>query len=472
MTTAPPDAPKSFSEAGTVTGTGTYFGHPKGLAFLFGTEMWERFSYYGMRTILIYYMVKYLFLNGNVEKVAGFHTVKSIMEFLYGPQDVQPLASNIYGWYTGLVYLTPLFGGILADRYFGQRKTVYFGAILMAAAEFMLTFDSLFFFGLLLLIIGNGAFKPNMSTQVGGLYKAGDPRLDRAYSIFYVGINVGATFSPLICGTLGEAYGWHYGYAAAGVGMLIGLGIYAYGQRHLPPDELTKAKADHSEKKPLTHDEKKAVLALIVVSVISVFFWACYEQQGNTIALWADENTDRTLNLLGLHWDIPATWFQSINPLFIFMFTPFLIGFWARQQRRGTEPSTVMKMAIGFFLLAASNLVMVAAAYVAGPDKASWLWLMLYFVVITMGELYLSPIGLSLTSKVAPARMVSMMMGVWLGSSFIGNILQGYLGSFWTKMDKPAFFMMIAAIAAVAGLAMAAFNKPLKPMLDENRVRN
>jgi POT family proton-dependent oligopeptide transporter len=451
--------------------TGTLLGHPKGLAVLFGTEMWERFSYYGMRAILVFYMVKYLLLPGHVETVAGYQTAKSILEWMYGAQETQPLASNIYGWYTGLVYLTPLFGGILADRVLGQRRTVYIGAVLMAVAEFMLTFDSLFFFGLLLLIIGNGAFKPNISTQVGGLYARGDHRRDRAYSIFYVGINVGAAFSPLVCGTLGEDYGWHYGYAAAGVGMLVGLAIYAYGQRHLPPDELTRARAEKTAKAPLDGQERKAIYALIVVSLITIFFWAVYEQQGNTIALWADANTDRTIDLFGLRWEIPATWIQSFNPAMIFLFTPFVVGFWRRQDRRGTEPSSVTKMALGLFLASASYLVLVAAAVFAGPDKASWLWLLLYFIVLTVGELYLSPIGLSLTSRVAPARMVSLMMGVFLGSSFLGNILQGYLGSFWSRMEKSTFFLMLAAIAAAAGLAMLALNRPLTPMLDEKRVR-
>jgi POT family proton-dependent oligopeptide transporter len=452
--------------------TGSLFGHPKGLAVLFGTEMWERFSYYGMRAILVYYMVKYLFLPGHLEKVAGYGAIKGALEGLYGPLDIQPLASNIYGWYTGLVYMTPLLGGLLADRVLGQRKTVYIGAIIMAIAEFMLAFDSLFFFGLLMLIVGNGAFKPNITTQVGGLYEKGDHRLDRAYSIFYVGINVGATFSPLVCGTLGEAYGWHYGFIAAGVGMLVGLAVYALGQRHLAPDELTKAKTANIAPKPLSAEERKAVWALIVVSFIFIFFFATYEQQGNTIALFADANVDRSIDLLGLRWEIPMTWFQSFNPAMIFTFTPFLLQFWRRQERAGREPSSVTKIAIGLFLTSASYLILVAATSIAGGDKVSWLWLLVYFAVLTMGELYLSPIGLSLTSRVAPARIVSLMMGVNLASSFLGNILQGYLGSFWTRMDKPVFFLMLAAIAAVAGIAMSGLVPILKPMLDEKRVRS
>ena len=199
------------------------FGHPRGLTFLFTTEMWERFSYYGMRSLLVLYMTKYLLLPEHSGDVRGLLTVKSALEGIFGPLDVQPLSSQIWGFYTALVYFTPIFGGLLADRVLGQRRTVIIGAVLMAIGHFMMAVEQLFLFALLALILGNGAFKPNISTQVGGLYAPGDPRRDRAYSIFYVGINVGAFLAPLICGTLGEKVGWHYGFAAAGVGMCIGL---------------------------------------------------------------------------------------------------------------------------------------------------------------------------------------------------------------------------------------------------------
>ena len=289
----------------------------------------------------------------------------------------------------------------------------------------------MFLIALTTLILGNGAFKPNISTQVGGLYAPGDPRRDRAYSIFYVGINVGAFFSPLICGTLGELYGWHYGFAAAGVGMTIGLLIYLWASPALPPDELHKRQAAHQEHTPLTREEWRGIAALLMLFMPVTFFWACYEQQGNTIALWADAQTDRTLNLVFWQTDIPVTWFQAFNPFMIFAFTPFILALWARQAARGREPSTVTKMALGCFGLALANLILVLAAWHAGAGKASWLWLFAYFVVITVGELYLSPIGLSLVSKVAPARMLSMLMGLWLATSFTGNFAAGWLGSYW-----------------------------------------
>ncbi len=442
------------------------FGHPRALAFLFGTEMWERFSYYGMRALLILYLTKYLLLPGNFEQVVGLSTLRSGLESVFGPLGTQPLASQIYGLYTALVYLTPVAGGLLADRVLGQRRTVVIGAVLMSIGHFMMAFEPLLLFALLTLILGNGAFKPNISTQVGELYAEGDSRRDRAFSIFYVGINIGAFFSPLVCGTLGETWGWHYGFAAAGIGMLIGLAIYLRGLRELPPDELQKAKATHHEHDPLTRKDLRAIVALLVLFLPNMLFWAAYEQQGNTIALWADNFTDRGVNLLFWRTEIPVTWFQAFNPFMIFAFTPFIVELWARQARTGREPSSVTKMAIGCAGVALANLVMaLAAIHTSEAAKASWLWLFGYFAIITVGELYLSPVGLSLVSKVAPARVLSLIMGVWLATSFAGNLLAGWLGSLWSSMEKPAFFLMIAGVAAFAGLAILAVNRPLRKTL-------
>ncbi len=452
--------------AGQKTEPKQLFGHPRGLAFLFATEMWERFSYYGMRALLVLYLVKYLLLPGHFEQVIGLATLKSGLESVFGPLDTQPLASQIYGLYTALVYLTPIAGGLLADRVLGQRRTVVIGAVLMAIGHFMMAFEPLLLFALLTLILGNGAFKPNISTQVGELYEPGDPRRDRAFSIFYVGINIGAFFSPLVCGTLGEELGWHYGFAAAGIGMLIGLLIYLRGLRELPPDELQRAKAAHHEHDPLSQADWRAIIALLVLFLPNTLFWATYEQQGNTIALWADAYTDRSVNLLFWDAEIPVTWFQAFNPFMIFAFTPIIIGLWTRQARAGREPSSVTKMAIGCFGVALANLLMAfAAIHASEAAKASWLWLFFYFVIITIGELYLSPVGLSLVSKVAPARMLSLMMGVWLATSFVGNLGAGWLGSYWSSMAKPAFFLMIAGVAALAGLSIALMNKPLRRTL-------
>jgi len=444
------------------------FGHPKGLTFLFATEMWERFSFYGMRSLLVLYMVKFLLQPGRGDNVLGFGALKHALESLFGPLDVQPLASLLYGLYSGLVYLTPIFGGLLADRVLGQRRTVVLGAILMAIGHFMMAVDSLFLLALLMLILGNGAFKPNISTQVGSLYTAGDPRRDRAYSIFYLGINLGAFLAPLICGTLGEKVGWRYGFGAAGIGMSIGLAIYLYALRDLPSDRLHDTKSMRVEEKRLDREGRRVLLALLLICVPVALFWAAYEQQGNTMVLWADGFTDRSVNLAFWRGEIPTTWFLAINPLMIFALTPLVIALWARQAKRGREPSSVAKMALGCAGVALANLIMVVAAWHASAaGKASWLWLVAYTVFVTIGELYLSPIGLSLVSKAAPPSAISLMMGLWLATSFPGNLLAGRLGRSWNSMDKPYFFLMVSAIAAGAGATIWILSRLLKPVLEK-----
>jgi len=421
-----------------------------------------------MRALLVLYMVKYLLRPGEAETVLGYGTLKSALDFVFGPLGVQPMASEIYGLYTGLVYLTPVLGGLLADRVLGQRRTVVIGALFMAAGHFMMAFEPLFLFALTALIIGNGAFKPNISTQVGRLYAPGDRRRDRAYSIFYVGINIGAFFSPLVCGTLGEEAGWRYGFSAAGVGMVAGLAIYLYALRRLPPDPPLPAAPFVSSPRKLDRAERRAVIAIALLCLPVVFFWAGYEQQGNTIALWADASTDRSIALLGWDATIPTTWFQAFNPFMIFAFTPFIVALWRWQARRGREPSTIRKMALGCLGLGLANLVLAAAAWhLGGGEKASWLWLLAYFVIITVGELYLSPTGLSLVTKVAPIPIVGMMMGLWLATDFAGSFVAGWLGSFWSGMTKAHFFALIAAIAFAAGLMVWAFERPLRPIIKD-----
>ncbi len=448
---------------------GELFGHPKGLSVLFATEMWERFSYYGMRALLVLYMTKYLLLAGHAEHVLGLATLRRGLEALFGPLALQPLSSQIYGFYTALVYATPILGGLLADRVLGQRRTVIVGAVLMALGHFMMAFDHLFLVALLALILGSGTFKPNISTQVGGLYPPGDRRRDRAFSIFYVGINIGAFFAPLVCGTLGEEAGWHYGFAAAGVGMVIGLCIYLYGLRHLPPDPKAQfqARAAPAALSRLSREEWRSLLVLLALFVPTTLFWAVYEQQGNTITLWANAEADRSIALFGWHTEIPTTWFLAINPFLIFAFTPLVVALWTRQAAQRREPPSILKMALGCFGEALAYLVLALAAWHAGSGKTSWLWLLAYFTILTLGELYLSPVGLSLVTKLAPARMLSLVMGFWLATNFIGNFLAGWLGSFWSTMSRAGFFLTAAAIAAFAGLAILACTRPLAKITGE-----
>ena len=481
---------------------GDWLGHPKGLAVLFLTEMWERVSYYGMRSLLVLYMVNHLFVQPDAgADVLGFDALKRTLESAFGVMTPQALSSQIYGLYTGFVYLTPFFGGLLADRLLGRRKAVVVGGVLMAIGHFLMASEHLFLVALMVLIAGNGCFKPNISTQVGGLYAAGDPRRDRAYSIFYVGVNLGAFLAPLVCGTLGQVVGWHYGFAAAGVGMVIGLVLYLTNQDKLPvePAPTTSTTtpllgvAGFVVAVPiaivsllwlltlpplvplalavlvvasclawmirLPRDERPRVMAISAACLVTAAFWAVYEQQGNTLQLWADQST-RWPRVFGF--TIPSTWYQSFNPFMIWLIVPLLNLVWAAQARRGREPTSLAKMAIGCVVLGAGFLVMIAASSGMPPGaQSNVMWLVVSSAIFTVGEIYLSPVGLSFVSKVAPARMVSMMMGVWYLSSFVGNYISGYLGTYYEKMPHAEYFLMLAGIGVLAGLVLFVMNRPL-----------
>lgn len=438
-----------------------FSGHSPGLATLFGSEMWERFSYYGMRALLVLYMVDELLKPERMNAALGLAALKSGLETLSGPLGPQPLASQIYGLYTGLVYLTPILGGLVADRWLGRTRTVALGAGLMVAGHFLMAYEPLFLVALSLIALGCGAFKPNISTQVGELYPRNDSRRDRAYSIFYVGINIGAFFAPLVCGTLGEKLGWHYGFMSAGVGMAIGLTIYLRGRAGLPGDRPRATPA------PEVGDVqfRRAFLGIAWLFLPSALFWAAFEQQGNTIAIWAEQFTDRGVNLFGWRGEIPVTWFQAFNPLMIFLFTPPLVAFWGWLARRGWEPSTVRKLSFGCLGVAASFAVMALAAAVSDGGKASWLWLLLYFTLVTLSELHFSPITLSLVSHLAPEGARSALMGAWFTSMFLGNLLAGWIGSFWANLTSVQIFLLVGGLGAAGALIIEAARRPLRDIL-------
>ncbi|PPD43260.1 MAG: MFS transporter [Methylocystis sp.] len=429
---------------------GEFLGHPRGLAFLFGSEMWERFSYYGMRALLVFYLVDELLKPEQIETVLGLGALKGALEAVSGPLGAQPFASQIYGLYTGLVYLTPILGGLIADRWLGRSRTIALGAALMVVGHFLMAYEPLFLLALALIAFGCGAYKPNITTQVGELYERADPRRDRAYSIFYVGINIGAFFAPLVCGTLGEMIGWAYGFACAGVGMAVGLATYLLGVSSLPRTPRAAGRVAPNEEG--RGEFRRALLGILLLFIPSALFWAAFEQQGNTIALWAAQSADRSVSFLGWRTEIPVTWFQAFNPLIIFLFTPPLVSFWAALARRGREPSTVRKLTLGCLGVALSYGVLALAAHLNGGARASWLWLFVFFAVITLAELHFSPITLSLVSNLAPAGSRSALMGVWFTSMFLGNLLAGWLGSFWSGMTSVNFFMLMAGL----GLAGAA----------------
>jgi POT family proton-dependent oligopeptide transporter len=438
---------------------------PGVLYMLFGTEAWERFSYYGMRAILVLYMTKIL---------------------LFAQAD----ASKIYGWYTGLVYLTPLIGGYLADRVLGYRKAIILGGFVMAAGEFALASGTLpmFWLGLGLLILGNGFFKPNISTIVGTLYEDGDPRRDRGFTIFYMGINLGAFFSPLVCGQLlGEntkTFGDHsfnMGFAAAGVGMIVGNLTFIFGQKFLgdrgraPHERGEKPAAAKVEEKkpaepstPLTREEIDRVIAIFIVGIFVIFFWMAFEQAGNTLTTWADSKTNQSV--FGL-FDAKASLFQAVNPLFVVTLAPVMSWVWKVLDEKRLEPSTPMKMVLGLSLVGVGFIPMVIAAMLAGDDgKASWVFLVITYCLHTIGELCLSPVGLSFVTKLAPKKLAALLMGVWFLAVFAGNVLSGQVGSLYESMShQPGgfvkFFAIFVATSIGAAAVMLVAMKPIKRLM-------
>jgi proton-dependent oligopeptide transporter, POT family len=410
----------------------TWLGHPKGLYLLFATEMWERVSYYGMRALLV------------LSLVAGVETANP------GFGWTQSEALKLYGLFTGFVYFTPMIGGWLADNYLGQRKSVIIGGLVMAAGQFTLASAipgnlQLFYFGLFLLVIGNGFFKANISTMVGDLYEEGDARRDGAFTIFYMGINSGALIAPFVCSTLGENpdYGWRYGYMAAGIGMILSVIIQlALSNRYLadigkvPAARRAFAQAG-GKKQPLTPDEVDRLRVIFMLFVFIVLFWAAFEQAGGLMNLYASEKTDRMIG----SFEVPAGWFQSVNPLFIVLLGPLFSMMWSGLARRGSSPPTPRKMASGLVLTGIGFLFMVAATFQSdGGAKASMWWLVLAYLFHTMGELCISPVGLSMVTKLAPLRLASLMMGVWFLINFVANWLAGIIGSYAESLGEITIF--------------------------------
>ncbi len=454
--------------------------HPAGLRLLFFTEMWERFSYYGMRGLLILYLTK-----SYIEGGLGFS---------------EENAGLVYGIYTGLVYLTPIIGGWIADNYIGQRKAITIGGILMALGQFSLASEmglGTFYAGLGLLIIGNGFFKPNISIIVGQLYRNDDPKKDGAFNIFYMGINLGAFLAPLVCGFLAEdfmatketladgsvkiaKYGFQYGFLAAGIGMTIGqimfnvLGQKYLGDKGLSPQNKNVAAGDIIDEMggtvssgKLNKQEKDRTWVIIILVAFVTFFWAGFEQAGGTFSLYTDKYINREVS----NFLIPTSFFQSVNPIFIVMLAPLFTLLWGFLNKKGTEPNTPVKMGLGMILLGLGFLLMVGAVLQrggAGTDetvKAHILWMLGTYLIHTCGELCLSPIGLSMVTKLAPVKLASMLMGVWFLSSFIANNLAGLTVGFVKDLGPMNIFAGIAGFVIVLGLVLIGMNKMLLKMM-------
>ena len=412
----------------------TWFGQPRGLTILFLTEMWEIFSYYGMRTLLVYYMTKQLLIG-------------------------QEKASLIYGAYTAMAYFTPIFGGLIADRWLGKRRAVIIGGSIMAAGHFMMTFEPLFYLALATIALGNGLFLPSLPSQIDGLYRPDDPRRGWAYNVYYVGINIGGFLAPLICGTLGELYGWHWGFGAAGVGMLLGLVIYILGGKHLP-EHVRAPKQTLAPATPVTpaHKYRSTFILLFSVGLAVTVFRGAYEQFGNTLPLWIDIGVDRTFG----RWTIPMTWFLSLDPLLVIMMTPPLLAHWRRRAQAGSPGSAMRKMALGALILAVAYLLLATVAFAAGTGRASWLWLAVFFVVFTFGELYILPTGLGLFARLAPIGYGATTVAAWFFVVCSGSLSAGIVGTLWDRTSHAGFFAILTVISAIAAAMLFALDPAIR----------
>lgn len=483
----------------------TFFGHPRGLSTLFFTEMWERFSYYGMRALLILFMTAAPAAGG-----LGFDTAT---------------AGAIYGLYTSMVYMTTLPGGWIADRLIGPQRAVLYGGILIACGQFSLAIPSLstFYLGLFLIVVGTGLLKGNVSVIVGRLYSADDARRDAGYSIFYMGINVGALVAPLVCGYLGQRVDWHLGFAAGGVGMILGLIQYMLGRKYLgeagrypastgSPEALARQRSRallwtgltagaivlvglgaYSGLLPITATqvadaagyfllgltaaffgwlylssgwtpaERKQLYVIGVLFLAAALFWSQFEQAGSTLNLFADRNSDNSI----LGYEFPSSWYQSLNSVFIIALAPVFAWLWVWLARRGAEPSSPAKFGAGLVLVGAGFALLVGGAVLAERGLlVSPMWLVLVYFLHTCGELALSPVGLSAMSKLAPVRIGGLIMGVWFLASAVGNYIGGRLAAFYESMTLPSLFGAVAVFGIGAGILLLLFARPIRRLTE------
>jgi len=434
----------------------TIFGHPRGLVYLAFTELWERFSYYGMTALLTLYMVKQLLLPGHAENVLGLDGLRQLFEFR-GPMSDLAFASLIYGWYGGLVYFTPILGGLVADRWLGAKRTVVLGALLMSAGHLAMSFDVSFLIALLLLIIGSGCLKGNISAQVGALYpREAESLRARGFTIFSTGINIGSVIGPLAAGGVAAVYGWHAGFALAAGLMLIALVVYLAGQRHLPESRTAKASADPLP--PLSIEETRRARALVAVIALTIPANIAYMMIWSPGIVWIDQHVS-----LGTPFGtVPASWFNSVDSFASILVAAPLVALWAAQARRQREPANLTKLAIGSALMGASALLLVAGSLTAGAGgKVSVLWALACYTGMGLAFMWYWPVTLALVSQAAPAKINSTMVSGAFLALFIGSTLMGWVGSFYDQMTPAAFWTIDAAIGFAGALLIVVVRRSL-----------
>jgi POT family proton-dependent oligopeptide transporter len=429
-----------------------FLGHPRGLAWLSFSEVWERFSYYGMQALLVLYMTNFLLLPGHVEHVVGFGPFRGAIESVYGPLSPQALGSAIFGLYAGLVYLTPIAGGVLADRFIGRTRAVIVGAVLMAMGHFLMAFEASFLLALLCLLIGVGCFKGNIATQVGDLYAPGDSRRADAYQIYLIGIQLAVIASPFVCGTLGEVYGWHWGFGAAGVGMVIGLVVYLSGLRWLPPEPPIRRRVARSGRAKLAPADGRTVIVLALLVPVLAVASVGNQQIFNAYLVWGEANYQ--LQFFGR--TMPITWILSFGSVVSTAAIVLSVLFWRWWATRRTEPDEITKLAIGVTIAALAPLTLAAAAAVVATtgQKASLGWALAFEIINDLGFANVFPVGLALFSRAAPKSLGGMMIGVFYLHLFIGNMLVGWLGGLLETMPGTAFWLLHAGLIGMAAFIL------------------
>ena len=435
-------------------GQATFLGHPKGLAYIVFTEAWERFSFYGMQALLVLYMATYLFLPENSGKVGGFEPFQTGVEAVFGPLSVQAFATQVFGLYVGLIYFMPVLGGLLGDRLIGRTKAVLAGGVLMAIGHFLMATEAMFLAALSALILGSGLLKGNLAAQVGNLYARDDSRRDSAFSLYVLAINVGAFVAPLVCGTLGELYGWHYGFGVAGVGMVVGLVIYISGRRYLPRDLSVSARENRPR---LQKGDGRIIAAIIGMLAITALYWTAQAQVWNTYPLWIRGRVERA----AFGSEVPVTWFQSLDSLAVLVLAPAVIWLWRRQSKRAAEPEDLVKIAVGCAVFAFACVWLSAGEWLSGSGRVSLLWPVVFHFICAIGYLYVGPIALAVTSRAAPPAVNAMLVGSYYLAIFAGGIVSGWLGRFYEQVSPATFWMIHAAIVGAGALITYFFRNSL-----------
>lgn len=436
-----------------------FLGQPRGVLFIGGTEFWERVSFHGMLAILVLYLVDELLLPGHIEHVVGFAAFREAIEAITGPLSSRALASQIVGLYIGLIYLTPVFGGMLGDRVIGRRRAVVLGALLMTAGHFCMAFESCFVLGLLLLVMGAGALRGNLVSQFGDLYGKADRRRDAGFQIYYFLLNAGGFVAPLITGALSQQWGWHYGFGFAGAGMLVGLAFYLSGRGHIPPDGPREGGL---ERAPLDANERRVVLVMILLLPLLTLFWIAQSQIWNTYNLWARDHVDMIVG----RWAVPVPWLQSVDALSVLVMVSPVLRFWRWQSSRSGEPDDVVKLGVGCLLFAAALVWLASGQWAAhGLGKVPLAWAIAYHLLSGIGYVYFAPIAIGLFSRSAPAAVNAMMSGVYYLSMFAGSTISGRLGGLYERLTPAEFWLLHAAIVGVGGILILSFARRLRSEL-------